>query len=219
MARRKSTGVLSSDAEAARLQILDAAQSLILRYGMSKTTMEDIAQAVGVSRPTVYRYFQDRDTLITELIRWRAHQTLDRGRMFLLECETFEDSLIEGLIFLVYDGIRDPVVRILVTPERVGGESWIDTIPLATSLTKELWGPIFDEAKARGEMRDDISTDEACVWITLVQLMLVPRLDKAEPDDPEVRQMMRQFVLPAFMPHPAERKAPARRSRRQPSKT
>ncbi|MFC0448998.1 TetR/AcrR family transcriptional regulator [Rhodococcus jostii] len=200
MARRKTAGVLSQDADVARSQILVAAQTMILRFGISKTTMEDIAKEAGVSRPTVYRYFQDRETLTTELIRWRSRQTLERGRKFLMECATFEDRLIEGLIYLVYDGINDPIVRILVSPEHVGGDSWLETIPLATSLTTELWGPIFDEAKSGGEMRADIDTDEACSWITLVQLMLAPRLDNSDPSDPAHRQMMRQFVLPAFLP-------------------
>lgn len=199
MARRKSVGVLSQDADVARSQILVAAQTMILKFGISKTTMEDIAREAGVSRPTVYRYFQDRDTLTTELIRWRSRQTLDRGRKFLHGCDTFEDRLVEGLIYLVFDGIKDPIVRILVTPEHVGGESWLETLPLATSLTAELWSPIFDKAKADGEMRADIDTDDACQWITLVQLMLVPRLDNSNPSDPSHRQMLRQFVLPAFL--------------------
>jgi AcrR family transcriptional regulator len=52
----------------ARERILDAAGRCIERHGIHKTTMDDIASEVGLSRPRVYRYFADRDDLLIELI-------------------------------------------------------------------------------------------------------------------------------------------------------
>ena len=53
MARSKGGTGLSSDADEARRQILGAAEQVILRYGVEKTTMDDIGKEAGVSRPTV----------------------------------------------------------------------------------------------------------------------------------------------------------------------
>ena len=39
-----------------RARILDAAEICLERYGLQKTTIEDVAKASGVSRATVYRY-------------------------------------------------------------------------------------------------------------------------------------------------------------------
>ena len=55
MARRKNGTGLSGDVDEARDQILAAAERVIMRYGVSKTTMDDIGKEAGVSRPTVYR--------------------------------------------------------------------------------------------------------------------------------------------------------------------
>ncbi|HEY4043151.1 MAG TPA: helix-turn-helix domain-containing protein, partial [Rhodopila sp.] len=44
----------------ARERILAAAQRCIDRHGIRKTTMDDIASELGLSRPNVYRYFADR---------------------------------------------------------------------------------------------------------------------------------------------------------------
>ena len=79
MARRRGS-VLSDDTEEARAQILKAAESMFQRYGVSKTTMDDIAKEAGVSRPTVYRYFGDRDSLITALIEARSRRLFDKAR-------------------------------------------------------------------------------------------------------------------------------------------
>jgi len=46
------------------LRIVDAAATLLLRQGVRKTGMEDMATAAGVSKVTVYKYFGDRDGVL-----------------------------------------------------------------------------------------------------------------------------------------------------------
>ena len=57
-----------------RSEIIDAAEALFLERGIAATTMTDIAERVGVTRVTLYRYFADRDTLAFEV----AARMLDR---------------------------------------------------------------------------------------------------------------------------------------------
>lgn len=201
MARRKSGTGLSSDADEARQQILTAAERVIKRYGVPKTTMDDIGKEAGVSRPTVYRYFGDRDALLAALIERRSRMLFARAHDFILSHATFADQLVEGLVYLVDHGRRDPIVRILVSPEHmelatpiVGGAH------LATNLTAEMWEPIFRQAMARGEINPDLDIKAVAEWLGLVQFILVGRLDFASADDPGHRKMLREFVLPAFVP-------------------
>jgi AcrR family transcriptional regulator len=202
MARRNSNA-LSADVEEARGQILEAAQNTFLHFGLAKTTMEDIAKAAGVSRPTIYRYFRDRDTLVAELIRLRSRQLFVRGTKFILEREHFRDQLVEGLIFLVDNGRRDPIIRLIVSPEHMDLAAAITgTSELASTLTLEMWAPILDQARDRGELRPGISNEHACEWLALVQLILVGRLNFDNPDDPAHLRMLENFVLPAFLAQP-----------------
>jgi AcrR family transcriptional regulator len=201
MARRKGGTGLSTNADEARQQILLAAEQVILRYGVEKTTMDDIGKEAGVSRPTVYRYFSDRDALLSALIEWRSRMLFDAARKFISSHETFADQLIEGLIYLVDHGRRDPIVRILVSPEHmelattlVGGSG------LAAELTGEMWGPILQAASERGEIRADLDIANVAEWLALVEFILVGRLDFVRADDPGHRKLLRDFVLPAFLP-------------------
>ena len=54
--------------EAARQRLLDAAEACIDRYGLAKTTVEDIATEAKVSRATIYRYFDNRDELVLAVV-------------------------------------------------------------------------------------------------------------------------------------------------------
>ena len=51
-----------------RTRILEAAEELFRRYGGKKTSMEDIAHKVGVSKPILYRHFASKDDLLLEVI-------------------------------------------------------------------------------------------------------------------------------------------------------
>lgn len=54
--------------EARAQRILDAASSLILRYGYHKTTIDDIAREAGVGKGTLYLHWKTREALFTALI-------------------------------------------------------------------------------------------------------------------------------------------------------
>lgn len=49
--------------------ILDAAFSVIQRYGVKRTTMSDFAEAAGVSRQTVYARYANKDELLRAITR------------------------------------------------------------------------------------------------------------------------------------------------------
>lgn len=49
--------------------ILDAAAKLIIQYGYDKTTIGDVADAIGLNRALVYGYFKSKDDLLEALIK------------------------------------------------------------------------------------------------------------------------------------------------------
>ncbi len=51
-----------------RQQILEVAKELFLHYGFKKVTLVDIAKELGVSRPTVYQAFPNKEEIFTAII-------------------------------------------------------------------------------------------------------------------------------------------------------
>lgn len=198
MSRRN--GVVPNDSEAAQAHFLDAAEACFERYGVAKTTMEDIAKMAGVSRPTVYRHFADRETLIVAVVMRRARSLIGKAQAFIRRQATLEDQLIEGLLYLVRTGRKDSFVRLLVNPEHLEfAQQIISATDAAVDLTHEMWEPILKEALDRGELDPALDFYDIARWLTHVELILVGRFDLS-PDDNEVRDMLRTFLVPAFMP-------------------
>jgi AcrR family transcriptional regulator len=63
-----------SDEETRRNQILDAAMECFVQLGIARTSVQDVARMAGLSRGTVYRYFDDRQVLIEAAIEHGAQQ-------------------------------------------------------------------------------------------------------------------------------------------------
>ncbi|MBO0824554.1 MAG: TetR/AcrR family transcriptional regulator [Actinobacteria bacterium] len=55
--------------------VLEAATTLFLRHGYLGTSMDEIAADAGVSKPTVYKFFADKEHLFSEIVLG----TLDRA--------------------------------------------------------------------------------------------------------------------------------------------
>lgn len=68
---KKTTDTKATDARAANPEreqrILEAAKTLILRYGYDKTTVSDIAREAGVSKGAIYLHFSSKEDLFSAL--------------------------------------------------------------------------------------------------------------------------------------------------------
>lgn len=205
MPGQRNAPVLPHDADEAREHFLLAAETCFERYGVAKTTMDDIAKVAGVSRPTVYRHFDDRDSLILAVVRRRARTLIGLAQAFMRRQETFGDQLVEGLLYMVNTGREDPYVRMLVSPESMELANQVLGASAATvEFTYEMLEPILKEAVDRGELRDDLDFRAIATWLTSVALILVGRQDIAA-DIAAQREMLRAFLLPAFAPIAAVR--------------
>jgi len=54
--------------ERKRGTVIEAATSLFLSKGYDGTTMDEVAALAGVSKPTLYRYFADKERLYAEIV-------------------------------------------------------------------------------------------------------------------------------------------------------
>jgi len=54
-------------------RLLDAATTLLVRWGYRKTTMDDVAHEAGVGKGTIYLHWKDKNDLFRAAI-WREHQ-------------------------------------------------------------------------------------------------------------------------------------------------
>jgi AcrR family transcriptional regulator len=93
------------DDEGAKGRILSAAVECVLRFGVDKTGMDDVAKAANITRQTVYKHFGSRNELIIAVFLRVLDTRLERG------LETFFDS--PDSADALRDGIADAAAHVL----------------------------------------------------------------------------------------------------------
>lgn len=90
--------------------ILDGAMRVFLEQGYVGTTMDRVAVAAGVSKPTVYSHFHDKESLFNTLIaQWVEKTQWATHPQALLEAQAAPEVLLRQLANDVLDScIHDP---------------------------------------------------------------------------------------------------------------
>ena len=182
----------------ARERILAAAERCIDRHGIRKTTMDDVACEVGLSRPSVYRYFADRDDLLIELITRHARALLDRARKSISRQSDLPDQIVETVLYTADHGRRDPLTRHVIDPDGTSLGRRMIASGTTEMMRAEIWDPVLDVAVANNELPPGLPRSDIRLWLGNVTKMVMRGLDDGEGDIRRYRSILRRFVVPAF---------------------
>lgn len=90
---------LESRSDRKRKLLLLAATEIFLDKGYDGTRMEDVAIKAAVSKPTVYRFFSDKERLFAEIVRATTGE-IDELVRLVVETMTEQTGVESGLIVL-----------------------------------------------------------------------------------------------------------------------
>lgn len=177
----------------ARERLIDAAERCFTRFGAAKTTLEDIAAEAGVSRATVYRYFDGgRDEIVLGVVLREAYAFLEVLQRRVQRESELSAAIVEGVLFTVASVRKNEQLAILFAPEVAGQTSTIAGASTALfEITTDFLRPVFESARQENEMRPGIEAEDAAEFVLRMILSLLsvsgPRARSAAKE--------REFVL------------------------
>jgi len=200
MAKLRWGANVPSDTSSARQRLIDAAEDCFQRYGVSKTTIEDVAAAAKVSRATVYRYFDDRNELILGVLLREAGRFLGKLQARVDRSESLADAIVDGVLFTVKAVRADANLALLFAPEAAGLTTSIAGASEALfRTTADFLRPLFEGARESGQLREGIDLDEAAEWTLRIVLSLLTVEGARHRTDAQKRELLRTFLVPALV--------------------
>ena len=82
-----------SKEELLRNEIIITAQKLFQQYGLQKTTMEDIARAMGKGKSTLYYYYKSKEEIFDAVLRTEMHEVYDLSKEAVKQADTASEKL------------------------------------------------------------------------------------------------------------------------------
>jgi AcrR family transcriptional regulator len=191
-------------APAVRERWLDAAESCYTRFGPAKTTVEDVAQAAGVSRATLYRHFKTRDQLLLAVIVREAGRLAAEAELQLRRFDDVGSWIVEGMLFCLREIPRRPLLAMLFAPEEVGVASrLVLTSERLLEIGADILRPMFEPARRRGLLRESVRIEVLMEWVLRVLLSYLTVPSHLARTDAELRHLLRVMILPAVLESPA----------------
>jgi TetR/AcrR family transcriptional regulator, mexCD-oprJ operon repressor len=153
--------------------ILDGAAQILAVQG-EQASMNDVAEAAGVARATLYRYFPSREALLDELARAAASDLDARLASARIDEVAPEEGIARAVRALV--DVGDPFVLMARERPRSDPERFERT--LARPLRR-----LFERGQGTREIRDDITSarlTQALIGLIVGVLTSTPSLGRED---------------------------------------
>ncbi|HEX6197692.1 MAG TPA: TetR/AcrR family transcriptional regulator [Jiangellaceae bacterium] len=113
-------------------QMLDAAVQVFSRRGYHAASMDEVAEASGISKPMLYLYHGSKEELFISCIRREADRMLERMTAAVEAASTFEERFAFGIeAFFGYVSERSDSWRVLYFQGRTLGPPFTDELDRA----------------------------------------------------------------------------------------
>ncbi len=182
-----------------RQRFFDAAELLFERHGYQKTTVQDVCQAAGISKPTFYDLFKDKENLFVHMIinicetaieNWetRLPENINPVKKLLSFIDFTADLIKVKPIFIsIYKdtSMMEMITRLLYSAPHS---------PILSSLRQ-----ILNDGIKSGHFRR--LDPDAVLWIIYAILdsmyIIVPMMTgkPGAGDDPKLDKEVKQFIL------------------------
>jgi len=185
--------------DAADRPLIHAAVRCVARWGIRKTSLDDIAREAGVSRATAYRVFPGgKDRVVEVLFQHRAGCLFHDWSTELEAAGTLEDLLVVGVGAALRLPLDDELTRVVLAhePELVLPHFAFDRLDRVFDVADALCRPHL----RRFLPDDQVRSASELLARTVVTFAFRPA-PWVDPHDPSsVRRLVRTYLLPALTP-------------------
>ncbi|MFN8052886.1 MAG: TetR/AcrR family transcriptional regulator [Acidimicrobiales bacterium] len=190
-----STGAMTAIANTDEV-LVDAALECFGRWGIAKTTAEDIAREAGVSRATVYRSFPGGKAAILQAVGAREIGRLtDEVIAATRDSADLESVLVDGIVSTCRSLRSHRALNFLLAhePEAVLPFLAFDRLGPALAVAGAVCGPVVARFVAQE------TAEELVEWATRMILSLTFAPGLVDPTDRgSVQRMVHDLLLPGF---------------------
>lgn len=153
--------------EQKKKDILQAALSLFLKYGVQKVSVAEIAKEAAVSQVTIYNYFESKDNLVHEVIIFYTDTVWQKYYEEIFESDLSFSEKITKIIFEKKETAEEihPDFYQYFMKEYANGISYMEKLYTEQVLPKFI--ELFNEGKAEGLVDPTLSNEAIIFYIQM----------------------------------------------------
>ncbi|WP_224267768.1 TetR/AcrR family transcriptional regulator [Haloprofundus salinisoli] len=111
-----------TDAERERIEqgLVAAGRELFAQFGLGKTTIADLTDAVGIAPSTFYQFFDSKEALYLHILEGEGERLIGTLREALSDVDDAESGIRTLLDVIIRELETNPLIRALVSEDELG---------------------------------------------------------------------------------------------------
>ncbi|MEV0466059.1 helix-turn-helix domain-containing protein [Nocardia tengchongensis] len=191
------------DDDGMRTRILDAADEQFRRWGVQRSTMEDVARTAGVSRITVYRRFSTKEELAERVILREFRRYFDTFLVDIASAADVGERVVVGFVSSLRALRGNPLIGALITAEPdYFVSSLVGDGGRAVAMVREFVARQLGQEQRAGTISADLRVELVAELMVRIcaSFLAIPSQVVDLDDDEQLAAIARQFLLPMLDP-------------------
>ena len=201
MTESQSTDRRRARSERTRSKLLDAAIECYTRNGIAATGMDEVAQQAGVGRATLYRHFNNQESLLLDVMAHNLRRIRDAVLESIRNCERTEDLYVEAAISILRETQERGLATLLfgedATSRTVNRITFSD--PVIKRMGEEMLVPFLIQARREGVLRDWVTKPLLLEWTSRVMLSFIATPSERLDSPVKLRRFFHQAIIPSII--------------------
>lgn len=187
---------LRPEYDEARQKIVEAAATIVIEKGWKKIRFDSIAKEVGCARPTLYRYFNSKEELLSAVLIHLMYQLASELSDAVSDITDPEEALVE-VTYLGASYLRDEKrYSFVMDPANI---KYFTRIAIE-SIPQEMAPMVkanMENSDGNTLLKKDITLDEAGRWL-IMQIISLAQFGPIGKNPAEEKSFIRKMVIPVL---------------------
>jgi len=186
--------------------VLETAAAMFNELGFDRTSMNSIAEKLGVTKPSLYHYYPSKDAILIACFK-EAGVTFERRMLVVLQEDVTAYEQLLGVLRLYVKAMEWDVFRALVlADERTLSKAGSNHVNKAKRRINTAVEKLITEAVADGDLKVDNPRLASFAVFGIYNWMAVWRTKDWSSNGDEIEQAFENFILAGLGARPTKRR-------------
>jgi len=167
-------------------RVLNKSDELFNQFGFNKVTMQEIADSIGMSKKTLYKFFNSKEQIVREIIQNRKCN-IDNYLDSLWSDENL-DFVAKISSMIKFLRVQIPAMKNTLSEDlkKNNPEIWKEVVETKKTNIREKYSKLISEGINKGDVRNDLSGEVIMLmYINSIHNIMIPEVLSELPLTPE----------------------------------
>ena len=186
---------IMSEHQDIKVKILQQAETLFIKFGFKSITMDDISRELGISKKTLYQYFEDKNDLVSQAMKQYLEDQKETCKG--LDTQKFDPiTYMLNITDSVSNQLRQLTPGVIYDLKKYFKPTWDSFVEFKTSFVYENVLKNLETGQSKGFYHKDIDVKLiANLYVHLIDFLVTPEIQHTHKNFKELHFEIMKYHL------------------------